>query len=127
MNIKRMRSVHLYLGVFFAPLLIFFILSGCWQTFDLHQANKSNGSYRPPGIIKSLSQVHMNQRWISSATRSHHSIPFRYLILLMCIGLLVSIGLGIVMPFKYTRPWIVCLCLSMGVLTPYFLIWLGCR
>ncbi len=33
-----MRNVHLYLGVFFAPLLIFFVVSGCWQTFDLNQA-----------------------------------------------------------------------------------------
>ena len=63
MNIKVMRNIHLYLGVFFAPLLMFFLISGSWQTFDLHEASK-DGSYKPPAIIKSLSQVHKNQRWV---------------------------------------------------------------
>ena len=62
MNIKAMRNVHLYLGVFFAPLLIFFLISGCWQTFGLHEAKK-DGSYAPPAIIKALSSVHKDQRW----------------------------------------------------------------
>src|SRR5665213_2620773 len=106
MNIKAMRSIHLYLGVFFAPLLLFFLISGSLQTFNLHQASK-DGSYKPPAIIKSLSQVHKDQRWVSGPVVPQPSIPFRCLIVLMSAGLLVTTILGIVMAFKYTKGWIV--------------------
>jgi len=126
MNIKAMRNVHLYLGVFFAPLLMFFLISGCWQTFNLHEASES-GNYVPPAIIKSLSQVHKDQRWVDSNKRPHSSVPFRYLIVLMSIGVLVTTVLGIVMAFKYTKGWIVWVCLLMGAATPCFLLWIAYR
>ena len=124
MNIKAMRNIHLYLGVFFAPLLLFFLISGCWQTFGLHEASKS-GDYVPPAIIKSLSQVHKDQRWVDSTMVPHSSVPFRWLIVLMSAGLLVTTILGIMMAFKYTRPWIVWAFLFLGVALPCFLLWLA--
>ena len=126
MNIKAMRNIHLYLGVFFAPLLLFFLISGSLQTFNLHEASKS-GDYVPPAIIKSLSQVHKDQRWGDGKMAPPSSVPFRYLILLMSLGLLTTTLLGIVMAFKYTRPWIVWACLSFGILVPSFLIWVARR
>jgi len=121
-----MRNVHLYLGVFFTPLLVFFLISGAWQTFGLHEASES-GNYAPPAIIKSLSQVHKNQRWVDSHKKPDSSVPFRYLVLLMTIGLLVTTVLGIVMAFKYTRPWIVWACLSTGIAVPCLLLYLAYR
>ena len=88
MNIKAMRNIHLYLGVFFAPLLMFFLISGTWQTFGLHEASK-DGSYKPPAIIKSLSQVHKDQRWVDGKRVPESSVPFQWLVVLMVIGLLV--------------------------------------
>jgi FtsH-binding integral membrane protein len=126
MNIKAMRNIHLYLGVFFAPLLAFFLISGSWQTFDLHEASKS-GNYVPPAIIKSLSQVHKDQRWVDSKKIPESSMPFKCLILLMATGLLATTLLGIIMAFKYTKRWIVWGCLLMGVLVPCFLIWIAHR
>jgi hypothetical protein len=124
MNIKAMRSVHLYLGCFFAPLLILFLVTGCWQTFDLHHATK-DGSYTPPAIVKSLSEVHTDQRWADKNTRPESSVIFRYLIVLMALGLLVTTVLGIMMAFKYTKPWMVWACLSTGVFIPFFLLWMA--
>jgi len=126
MNIKVMRNIHLYLGVFFAPLLIFFLISGSWQTFGLNSASK-DGSYEPPAIIKTLSQVHKNQRWVDSKMVPQPSMPFRYLIVLMALGLLATTILGIIMAFNYTRPWIVWGCLLMGILIPCFLLWTAHR
>jgi len=126
MNIKAMRSIHLYLGVFFAPLLVFFLISGCWQTFNLHEASKS-GSYVPPAIIKSLSQVHKDQRWVDGKTIPPSSTPFRCLVVLMSVGVLVTTVLGIIMAFKYTKEWIVWACLLMGIVIPCFLIWIAHR
>jgi len=124
MNIKVMRNVHLYLGCFFSPLLVLFLVTGCWQTFDLHHASK-DGSYKPPGIVRSLSQVHMDQRWADNNTRPQPSVIFRYLIILMALGLLATTMLGIIMAFKYTKPWMVWACLAMGVFIPFFLLWMA--
>jgi len=124
MNIKAMRSVHLYLGVFFAPLLVFFLISGSWQTFNLHEASKS-GNYVPPAIIKSLSQVHKDQRWVDGKMVPPSSMPFRCLIVLMSLGLLITTILGIIMAFKYTKEWVVWACLLMGVVVPCFLLWIA--
>jgi len=126
MNIKPMRNIHLYLGVFFAPLLIFFLISGSWQTFDLHEVSKT-GDYKPPAIIKSLSQVHKDQRWVDSNKVPKSSMPFKCLIVMMAIGLLATTILGILMAFKYTKVWIVWCCLLMGFLIPCFLLWVAHR
>jgi hypothetical protein len=125
MNIKAMRNVHLYLGCFFAPLLILFLITGCWQTFDLHQASKEDGGYKPSEIVKSLSQVHMNQRWTDDNRHPPPSVIFRYLIILMSLGLLITTVLGIMMAFKYTHPWLVWACLFLGVFIPCFLLWMA--
>src|SRR5471030_2060050 len=125
MNIKAMRNVHLYLGCFFAPLLFLFLATGCWQTFGLNRASKEVGGYKPPGVIKSLSQVHMDQRWTDNNLRPQPSVIFRYLIILMSLGLLVTTVLGIMMAFKYTRPLNVWACLFLGILIPFLLLWMG--
>jgi len=124
MNIKAMRNIHLYLGVFFAPLLIFFLLSGCWQTFNLHEAS-DDGSYKPPTIIKALSEVHKNQRWAYGKIKPQPSMPFQWLVVLMSIGLLATTILGIIMAFKYTKPWMVWACLFFGIIIPCFLLWIA--
>ena len=38
MNLATIRLVHWYAGVFFAPTIIFFALSGVFQIFKLHEA-----------------------------------------------------------------------------------------
>jgi hypothetical protein len=57
--IKYLRQVHFYLGVFFAPSIIFFAFSGALQTFSLHENH--NGL---PGIpwVTALAELHKNQR-----------------------------------------------------------------
>ena len=125
MNIKVMRNIHLYLGVFFAPLLVFFLVSGCWQTFNLHESTKS-GSYTAPKIIKALSSVHKDQRW-GDGNRVPSSVPFKYLVIMMSTGLLVTTLLGVMMAFKYTKGWMVWACLFFGTIIPIGFIWMAYR
>ena len=122
MNLKAMRNAHLYLGVFFAPLLFLFLITGALQVFNLHEKPK-DGSYAPPEIVKSLAQVHMHQRFEYGKVKSESSKGFRYLILLMAVGLAVTTFLGILMAFKYTKPWIVWACLLAGIAIPCVLLW----
>lgn len=123
MNIKKMRNIHLYAGVFFAPLLLFFLLTGTLQTFDLHEKHK-NSNYEPAQIIKSLAEVHKNQRWAWANQKFPSSMPFRGLVLLMALGLGITTVLGILMAFKYTKPWRVWVCLAAGLLIPSVMIWM---
>ncbi len=105
-------------------MLLFFIISGSWQTFNLNHASE-DGSYEPPAIIKSLSQVHKNQRWVDRAMVPQPSVPLQWLIVLMSVGVLATTILGIIMAFKYAQGWIVWGCLLMGIMIPSFLLWIA--
>jgi len=54
------RKTHLYVGVFTAPAILFFALSGSMQTFSLHESAKGS-SYKPPQWILILAQIHKKQ------------------------------------------------------------------
>jgi hypothetical protein len=54
---RRLRQIHHYLGVFFAPAIIFFAFSGALQSFGLHE-NKGGGPYKPPAWIVIMASVH---------------------------------------------------------------------
>ncbi|WP_035350646.1 hypothetical protein [Edaphobacter aggregans] len=58
--LRAMRLIHLYLGVFTAPALIFFAFTGALQTFSLHETTKGS-SYKPPAWAVTLGQIHKKQ------------------------------------------------------------------
>jgi hypothetical protein len=58
--LKNIRLLHLYLGVFIAPSLIFFAFTGALQTFSLHEATRGS-SYKPPAWVVTLAQIHKKQ------------------------------------------------------------------
>jgi hypothetical protein len=58
--LKYTRQVHLYLGVFIAPALLFFAFTGALQTFSLHETTRGS-SYKPPAWAVTLAQIHKKQ------------------------------------------------------------------
>lgn len=125
---RQIARYHLYLGCFFAPLIIFYGLSGAWQTVNLHRSTK-DGGYRAPQVLMSLSEVHMRQRWqlpdsaAPSTSRQERDAllsllprkPFPWLSALMGIGLATTSLLGIILAFQRTRGrrrWLAGLCLT---------------
>ena len=52
-----MRLMHRYLGLFFAPTILFFAITGGLQMFGLHETSRGS-SYLPPNILVHLSQLH---------------------------------------------------------------------
>jgi hypothetical protein len=58
--LKQFRQLHLYLGAFFAPSIIFFALSGSLQLFGLHEGRPGE-TYQPPALIAKLASIHKNQ------------------------------------------------------------------
>jgi hypothetical protein len=58
--LKYIRQIHLYLGVFIAPSLLFFAFTGALQTFSLHETTRGS-SYKPPAWAVTLGQIHKKQ------------------------------------------------------------------
>jgi hypothetical protein len=58
MSAATIRQWHSYIGLFIAPSVLFFALSGAVQLFSLHEAH---GHYHPFAIVEKLSSVHKDQ------------------------------------------------------------------
>jgi len=61
--LKILRQIHLYIGIFISPMLLFFALTGAMQTFSLHETGRGS-DYKPPMWIVTLAQLHKNQNVI---------------------------------------------------------------
>lgn len=59
-TMKRVQQLHLWLGTLFAPLIIFFALSGALQTLGLHEREKAGG--HTPAWIAQIASIHKNQQ-----------------------------------------------------------------
>jgi hypothetical protein len=68
MKTTTIRQWHAYLGLFIAPSVLFFALTGATQLLGLHE---SHGDYRPPAVIEKLSSVHKDQVF----ELGHHHAP----------------------------------------------------
>ena len=127
--LKRVRQLHLYLGVFFSPAILFFSLTGALQLFGLHEGHPGE-AYQPPKWIATLASIHKDQ-----VLSKHHGPPpgaadqprparpqarrepqgraepherpatlvLKWFFLAMSIGLAATTVLGIYMAFKYNR------------------------
>lgn len=58
--LKLLRLIHLYLGVFTAPMLLFFAITGGLQTFSLHERTRGS-DYTPPAWLATMAQLHKKQ------------------------------------------------------------------
>jgi hypothetical protein len=66
---STLRQWHAYVGLFIAPSVLFFSLTGAIQIFNLHEAH---GSYQPAVLLEKLSAVHKDQVF---EERHHQSAP----------------------------------------------------
>jgi hypothetical protein len=58
--LKDARQIHLYIGVFTTPAILFFAITGALQTFSFHETTKGSNS-KPPKILVELGQLHKKQ------------------------------------------------------------------
>jgi hypothetical protein len=122
----RLRHWHAYIGLFIAPSVLFFALTGALQIFNLHEAHDS---YTPPPLIQKLSAVHQDQ--VFEASDAHHHAPgdddkvtgatlaLKWYFCAVAVGLAVSTLIGIWMGLTQIRrkglAWIL---LIAGTLLP---------
>ena len=118
---NRLRQIHLYLGCAFAPLLVFFALSGIWQSFFLNTTWRlAEGHPRLQHAQSLLITVHTGRALKAGDTLS--SPAFRYVVVAMALSLLVTMILGVVMAFRFGRGRVASICLVAGIVIPLGLI-----
>jgi hypothetical protein len=67
--LKYLRLIHLFIGVFIAPAVLFFAFTGALQTFSLHETTRGS-SYKPPAWAVILAQIHKKQTPIVPAKKA---------------------------------------------------------
>lgn len=115
------RTLHLYLGCLFAPMLIFFAISGSWQLFNWHESKKDK-SYTAPAALAAMSFVHKDAH--IPGTPGRKPTPLRYFMLAAAAGLVATSALGVVMAYRFSRrPTAATICLLAGIAAPAVLLW----
>ena len=142
--------MHRYLGLFFAPTILFFAITGGMQMFGLHETSRGS-SYAPPNILVHLSQLHkkgtlyLPHRKIAppnsaksdeakpdgpkletpkptQAPPPPNSLPMKIFFVATAFALTISTCTGLMMGWKYARrKSIVLLTLAAGVVIPAIL------
>ena len=120
-TMKFLRSLHLFLGCLFAPMLIFFAVTGSWQLFNWHES-KRDKTYTAPPALAALSFVHKDAHL--PGTPGRQPTPLRYFMLATAFGLVATSIVGIIMAYKFSRrPLVATICLLLGIVLPGLLLW----
>jgi hypothetical protein len=146
---RRLRRLHQYIGLFFAPALLLFSLSGALQTYRWQEPKGFGGA--PPGWIVWMASVHKDQaqprpepalagapapkapaeaRPAGSPKGAEHKGPGRRQGLMLFVGLFglalfvsTLLGIAIALANAATRRTSL-LILSAGVAVPLLLLYL---
>lgn len=123
--LRVLRRTHLYLGCFFAPLLLFFVLSGAYQTVT---PDRRKGTADSDDLASRLTRVHAEQYYPSASADAYSTRLFAALVVVMCAALVLTIVLGVVLALHVLREkWAVWLALALGWIVPVVVLWLGQR
>lgn len=122
---RTLRRLHLYLGCFFAPLLIFYVATGWYQTVN---PDRRKGTGDSTDLVSRLTRVHVEQYYPAETASGYSTRWFRALVVLMALALITTVILGIILAFRTSRnSWPVWLSLALGVALPIIVLWLGQR
>jgi hypothetical protein len=120
--LAAIRRFHSWFGVFIAPSILFFALTGSLQLFTLHEAH---GDYHPPAVIEKLGMLHKDQVFVlkpkrapaaaqapkpaAPAAEAHHdegpktsTLALKWFFLFVAASLVVSTCLGLWMALSYS-------------------------
>jgi len=119
----KLRRIHLYLGVFFAPLLLFFIITGWYQTA---YPDRRKSVFEADAVMDRLRAVHAEQTFPLASANSYSTRPFKVFVYAMAAALVVTILLGVVLAFRTMKQRrLVLLMLALGFAVPALCLWLG--
>ena len=136
---KTIRLVHRYLGLFFAPAILFFAFTGALQTFGWHETARGS-DYAPPAWLVQMAQLHKKQTLSVPAAKSKlakspadlpaatprkstegvgSKFALKCFVFVMSLALMLTTILGVVMALRYGgEPRIVWMVVALGSLFP---------
>lgn len=121
----KLRRLHLYLGVFFAPMLLFFIVTGWYQTA---YPDRRKSVFEASAVMDRLRAVHAEQTFPVPAANSYSTTAFRWLVYAMSAALIATLVLGLVLAFRtMKKKWLVWMMLLLGLAIPALCLWFGQR
>ena len=119
--LQRVRQVHTWLGVFFSPLLLLFIITGWWQTF-VSDDDKDKGSFN--SIMGKFSNIHTDDYFERTGGGRHASGHFKILVACMAVALIFTILLGLALACQNRKTfWRIALAFLLGILVPAMILY----
>ena len=117
-TLQRIRSAHRWLGVFFAPLVVFFSLTGTLQLLGVDDWSMPEWAH---SLYESLEDGHQDQRLRrGTALRSAAT----WLTAALGVALAATTLLGVVLGWRLMPPrrrWVLWATLAAGVVVPLVL------
>lgn len=143
-TLRLLRRYHHYLGLFFAPMILLFAISGALQTFRLQEAKGYGGP--PPNWIVWLASVHKDQgpprepraekpKPAAEAAKPRveaprpgpkrpSPLPLKIFVVLLSIALAISTIMGIVIALaNRAMRRVSIVLLVLGTVMPIVLLW----
>jgi hypothetical protein len=115
--VKRLLSAHRFLSLFVAPAMIFFAVSGTFQSYRLHE-DRRDGSYHAPQALKAMGDVHKAEKLPAGG-----KAWFRAAQLLVAAVFVLTALAGIAIGFRMGRPkWPVWAALLAGTALPLLVV-----
>ena len=116
---KTLRQLHLYLGCMFAPLILYFSLSGAWQVFRFNDLKKDETPTMINKLVHELSKPHTHSTLPNLDSKTESSAAFNWISVLMALGMVATTLIGIALAIRFAKkPIWVAACLILGVCLP---------
>ena len=122
--LRWIRLFHTWLGVFFSPLLLLFVMTGWWQTFVSYDDRKKEKDFFG-SVMAHVSTIHTDDYFSTSSGDHPASEHFKLLVGCMSCGLILSIVLGLALAFQGGRARWAIVALAGGIVIPAILLYLG--
>ncbi len=127
-HMKNLRQIHLLMGCFFAPMIIYFSLSGAWQIFRLNDLPDDKEPTSIQFFLNELSKPHKDSTRPGAEHKTSHSAAFDWIALFMAVGLILTTLIGLVLAFRFSKsPITILACVGVGVALPIILIFIKAK
>jgi len=112
-RMRLLRSLHLVLGCFFAPLLLFYAVSGFWQVFGWQWSRN-----RDDQALALASTVHTGRGLKGGDVSTLYSEPLRWFAAAMAVCLVVMVVTGLVLALRSAKSKVAAWAMAVGVVIP---------
>jgi hypothetical protein len=117
------KRTHLFLSVFFSPILMLFLLTGLWQTMASDEEKENQDGIIHAFVLK-LSTIHTDSYFPHAGANHGSHLGFKILVASMCAAFGISILLGWALAWQTMKQkWLLATVLGLGILIPVLLLW----